>query len=428
MHFLLIWLAVGVGFGTALGFLWPLGIILAVIGAGAAMWFWPKSSLALFLGCVVGWARVVSLPLFAEPVPLSSNTLIHGVVYGNPHVRVDHQQVILDRKILVRAPLYPSMRAGDRVELSCTLEEPTAFGEFRYDLWLKRHHISATCAFPRIHSVEHQPASGIVTRLARISSWVSERISRALPEPEAGFARALVLGEQSAMSDETRQDFRKTGTSHIVALSGFNVTIILSFVSEIGKRLRIRFSRVASVSAVLIVLFVVMTGAEASLVRASLMGIVVLLGKLVGRRSLVPALLAFTAMMMVLINPYVLLYDAGFQLSFLATLGLYTMSEKCEQALSRLPNMFLLRGSLATTLAAMIPTTPLIALTFKTLSLISPVANVIILPVIPFAMACVAVVALVPHPVIAFPAYTVLHLTLATVRVLAKIPGSSLTF
>lgn len=440
MHFALLWLALGVGAGTTLGFVWPHGLIVAIACCGVGFLFRPRISLLLLLGVMLGWGRVITLPFFVEPLPkVAENTTMTGRVFGNPEVRLDHQRVTFDHveiegigeysgKILVRAPLYPSFSAGDRAKLACHLEEPAPLGEFRYDMWLMRHHIGATCAFPQIQRVEHLPASGAITRLARFSAWVSNRINRALPEPEAGFARALVLGEQYAMSDEARKSFRQTGTSHIVALSGFNVTLILEFVQKFGKRLRIRFAHLAVISGGLITLFVVMTGAAASLVRASVMGLVVLFARGVGRRSRVPILLAGTGMAMVLLNPYVLLYDVGFELSFLATLGLCLLSEKCERALGRLPNTFLLRETLATTLAAMLFTAPLIAITFRNVSFVSPLANVLILPVIPFAMACVAVVAIVPYPVLAFPAYTVLHLVLASVSLLARIPGSSLTW
>lgn len=439
MHLFLLWFAIGLGMGVVFGFEWTSGMIIAFVVGGMLLSLWPKATAAFLLGCIVGWGRVMLLPMFTEPVPgVGAKRELSGFVFGNPEVRVDHQRIVLDDldieefgkyggKILVRANLYPSVRAGDRVALSCVLEEPTALDGFRYDMWLKRHHMSATCAFPKIRSVEHQPNSGMVTRLAKLSTWISSRLNRVLPEPEAGFARALLLGEQHAMSEGVRERFRKTGTSHIVALSGFNVTLILGFVQGVGKRLRIRFSRVALISAVLIVLFVIMTGAEASLVRASFMGIVVLAGKLLGRRSMIPALLAVSGAVMVLANPYVLLYDVGFQLSFLATLGLFLFSEKLEQALQCLPNIFLFRESLATTLAAMIPTAPLIAYTFRTISLVSPLANVFLLPAIPFAMAFAAVLALVPSTVTAFPAYSILHLMLSAVDLLAKIPGSSLT-
>jgi len=122
-------------------------------------------------------------------------------------------------------------------------------------------------------------------------------------------------------------------------------------------------------------------------VRAGIMGIFVLLARQLGRASRATNALVFTAFVMLLFNPKILMFDAGFQLSFLATVGLVYINPIFQNYAKRLPELFGVKDALVTTLSAIITTTPLILYQFGRLSIVAPLANILILPAIPITMA-----------------------------------------
>jgi len=146
-------------------------------------------------------------------------------------------------------------------------------------------------------------------------------IEAVIPEPQVGLAEGLLLGVKQALGDELEVVFRKTGIIHIVVLSGYNVMLVVIFITYVLSyvlpyRARVPFGILA------IVCFAVLVGLSATVVRASIMASLILFARATGRTYAVMRALCFAGVIMVLINPYLLVYDVGFQLSFLATLGL----------------------------------------------------------------------------------------------------------
>jgi competence protein ComEC len=182
-------------------------------------------------------------------------------------------------------------------------------------------------------------------------------------------------------------DFARTGVSHIVAVSGYNISLVTSICMIILIRLfwiprKTAFWIIVSG----IVLFVVFTGASSSVVRAGVMAIIVLLGGYLGRpRRTVNALVA-TAVVMVAVNPLILFWDVGFQLSFLSTLGIIYLSPPLAGKLNFLSEKFGLRDSLVSTLSAIMATLPLLLFQFGQVSLVAPVVNMLVLWIVPYVM------------------------------------------
>jgi competence protein ComEC len=158
------------------------------------------------------------------------------------------------------------------------------------------------------------------------------------------------------------------------------IVVVGGFFSFLSRRLKIFFS------AVFVVVFTVLVGASAAVVRAAIMGIISLLALFYGRPYLVMLALFIAAFLMNLWNPKIIVYDVGFQLSFLATFGLVTVSSKILKYFEWLPKFFGLREAIVMTLSAQIFALPIILLNFGRLSIISPIANVFVLPFIPLAM------------------------------------------
>ena len=180
---------------------------------------------------------------------------------------------------------------------------------------------------------------------------------------------------------------------HVLAVSGFNVGIVLSSVDRATVNMLAPKPR-AVVAMLLLVVFIVLTGAEASVLRAGVMATLAVIGRRLGRPVQSKRMLLVTVLAMVLITPS-MPTNLGFLLSVLATFGVLEWSEPFERGLRFIPETMGIRSALATTLAAQVLTTPLILAAFGTVSLISPVVNLFVLPVVPFAMAVGAVTALV---------------------------------
>lgn len=284
-------------------------------------------------------------------------------------------------KVVVAAPAVPAVRAGSRVQLTCGLTALTSTSQRRY--W--SHGVHARCATVQVHLlVDRVP--GWRTMLGRWQERLLVYVRGRFNEPQASLLNGILIGNTNGMPDRLNRAFQATGTTHIVALSGFNVTIIMAAV--VTWLVRVVGRRWAWVPAlVLLVSFVIMSGASASVVRAAIMAVIVQAGLFVGRPIAIGRLLAYTAVIMTWENPLLVFHDLGFQLSFLATIGLVALSMPMQQRLIAVPERFGLRESMATTLSAIVMTEPLLVWRFARLSLVAPVVNVVVLPLIPLAMA-----------------------------------------
>lgn len=222
--------------------------------------------------------------------------------------------------------------------------------------------------------------------------------------------------------------FQIIGITHIIAISGYNITILAKVAEKtLGKigRKYIFWGVLA-----MIVSFVIMTGAQASIVRAGIMGALLVYAGFIGRKSNAINILVLAGAVMVFLNPLILRNDIGFQLSFLATLGLVYISSIFESWFKKLPEFF--RVMLSATLSAQVLTLPIIISSFGKLSLIAPLANAIILSFVPFSMFLgflsggLGMLWLPLGRIIGFFGYIVLDIIIKISELLSKIPYASL--
>jgi len=318
--------------------------------------------------------------------------------------------------LLVSLPLYPRYDFGDKLRLQCNLGAPrvSADSNFRYDNYLARQGIFSVCNSPVILNSDESRSEESSSRSSLGMTWIkrflslkfiiNERVEKLWPEPQSSLMAGLLYGARSGFSSELSDNFSRVGISHIVAISGYNISIVATVLLTILISLGF-YRRQAFYLCVLgIILFVIFTGASASVVRAGIMGVVVLIASQLGRLSRVGNVLAFTAALMLLFNPYVLVWDAGFQLSFLATVGIVYLSPVVGSVMLNLfwhlkkhikilkkfqddsftSNAFF--EILSTTFSAIIITLPLILFQFGRLSVVAPLANLLVLWIIPFLM------------------------------------------
>ncbi|HZU86591.1 MAG TPA: ComEC/Rec2 family competence protein, partial [Anaerolineaceae bacterium] len=350
----------------------------------------------------------------------------------------------LDEPLAVRGRLAAVLRAGqelrygDRVELTGLLAQPPEGDRGSYMRYLAGQGINSYMEYPLLHWVRGDAGSPFWAGLYRLRQNGVDTLNRILPQPESSLLAGILLGVKDYIPTEVEDAFRATGTAHIVAISGFNISILIGLFIGFFRRWLPRLWAVLW-AVVAIALYTLLVGAQASVVRAAIMGVMGLVGAELGRRQAGANSLAFTAAVMALFNP-LLLWDVGFQLSFTATLGLILLGEPMQNAFTawlerRLPaerarkvagpvgEYFLL------TLAAQLATLPVIMGNFGKFSLSAIVANPLVLPVQPLVMilgglSLLAGMLWLPlGQLLAWLVWPLLAYTIRVVQLLAQIAG-----
>lgn len=322
---------------------------------------------------------------------------IVGEVVAEVDVRVDKVKYVLSvetlrkegknydviGRVLVTAARYPVYQFGDTLKAYGELARPEKIEDFAYDQYLAKERIYAVMYRANVEIVKEGGAS-MLRYLYQFKAEVERRIMQIWGEPAASFLAGLLLGSRKGIPVDLSEKFRVTGLTHLVAISGYNITLVILFAGGLLGWLGRRWRVIATI--VFIVMFVLLVGASSSVIRAGIMGGVSLVALYFGRQYLCQLALLFSAFVMVFLNPLTLIYDTGFQLSFLATFGLIYFGENFKSFFGFLPERFALRESVAMTLSAQVAALPLLLFTFKAISLVSPLANVAVLPLIPLIM------------------------------------------
>lgn len=346
----------------------------------------------LVLACTLGALRMVTLQhsslgealdILAYAEEARRPVALKGEIVSFPERRVASQTFILRAtsglRVFVTAERDPVFAYGDILTLHGRVRRAHEF--------LRSENVAYALMRPRIERVPGEERFSIGRGLAYVRSRFEDTLRNILPEPLASYAEALFLGDRAGLSFSLLETFRIAGTSHIVALSGYNITIVARFLTEM--LLALGFSRRSAFwpSLAGIAFFVLLTGASASVVRAGIMGLLVLIAYQTGRRYQMTNALVFAAACMILVNPQILRFDVGFQLSFAATAGMIYIGRYLTERTERIPNLWGLRDILIATVAAQIAVLPLLIYHFGAISLISPIANLLVLPLMPLIMA-----------------------------------------
>lgn len=276
------------------------------------------------------------------------------------------------------------------------------------------------------------PLDWLIGPLLLLKDAFLTSLSRLFQPPSDAFLAALLVGERRTMPNDLLAAFIASGTVHIIALSGWNISIVAGAVRAImawlGARRRLRFWLTLGV----ILLFVLVVGAGSSVVRAAIMGLLVVLARSEGRLYAPWNALLFAGAMMLLFDPGLLRFDIGFQLSFAATAGIFLFAKYFEKKLEWLPKAGGIREVLVLTISASLATIPLILYHFSRFSLYAIPANLLIMPVIPVTMFFgffAGVVGMVSEALALAPAFVASALLLyeeIVARFWANLPGANL--
>ncbi|MBM4432396.1 MAG: ComEC/Rec2 family competence protein [Chloroflexi bacterium] len=334
---------------------------------------------------------------------------IKGMVSANPDVRdkITHLQLSaaeiklggewqdIAGTALLFVPRYHVYRYGDVLQVTGKLETPPQLDDFDYRGYLAHQGIYSTMLYPKIELLEEGKGSEALAWVYSLRNRLSQTLSAVLPEPQASLAQGILLGIRSNIPSSIRDAFTHTGTAHILAISGHNLSIIAGILLSIGIWLFGRKRYIYIWLALgLIWLYALLAGMNAPVVRATIMASLFLAAELLGRQRSAFTSLAFAAAVMIGISPQVL-WTASFQMSFLAMAGLIfiapplmNLGRKAVSAIfgeSRkvVPFANVVADSFGVSLGATIAVWPLIAYYFGIVAFIAPIATFLALPALP---------------------------------------------
>ena len=334
--------------------------------------------------------------------------VLEGLVESDPVVRRSDQEVRLSLEavslgaeraaaqgdVLLRAGPGLPLRYGDRLRATASLRATGASGGSDFDDYLAERGIGARGFATEVTILARHQGNALRAALSAARGDLDTALGQALDEPLAGLAQGIVTGRRGALAPDLREDLNATGLSHLVVISGSNVTLLAVLVVA-GTAWLLGRRRAIWLAIGVIGLYTAFVGAEAPVVRAAIMGSLFLLAGAAGRRGAAEPAIALAAALMVAVQPRVI-DDLSFQLSFAATLALASIAEparlrafawvgldRTDPTLGRRLQGALLETGLVTG-AAVAATLPLIALHFGRISLLALPANLFVAPTFPF--------------------------------------------
>ena len=327
---------------------------------------------------------------------IGGEVVVEGKIIDEVEIRENNQKMIIEQeisgiktKILVTTSLDEYFKYGDLVSFSGKIEKPENFitdqgKEFDYVNYLRKDGIFYVIGYPEIEIISHGNGNKIKSILFSLKEKFLEKMNMAIPPPESLLMGGLIVGEKAAFSQELRKSFVDTGTIHIVALSGYNITIIAEWIMKLLASFPRNFGIWTGIFTIF--LFIIMTGASSTAIRAGVMATLALVARATGRNYDVARALILAGVGMILINPFILVYDVSFQLSFIATVAVIFVAPKVEKYFQWVTTKFKLRDIFSVTCAVYIFVLPFILYKMGNLSIVALPANILILPFIPWTM------------------------------------------
>lgn len=380
---------------------WQIGVyfVMAIICLGL---FWAKYNQFVALAIWVSLFVVLGNWRLATVLPIPPDDISHyhgqtitfvGKIVDDPQVGLDAEkftvvvqsldgQTKLSGKILVKTTRYPEYNYGNNLIINGKINSPSGAEASSYAKYLGRFNIYATCDYPQIE-VRQEFVGNLVWRwLYQLKHYFLHIADQTMPEPASSLLAGLLLGVSATLPKQILDGFNAAGLTHIIALSGFNISIVAGAV--LGLLRWLPLSLRLAIAIIVIWLFVLLTGAAPSAVRAGLMGMIILSAGLFGRLSDISVSLVLSAALMVIANPKILFGDIGFQLSFLATVGIIYFSPFLINF--NKTKFTIINNLIVPTLAALIMVTPILMVNFGRVSIIAPLTNVLVVPLVPLAM------------------------------------------
>lgn len=431
---------------SQLFFSWCLLVMAGVVAAGALFSWRSVVPFGLMLITMsMGFVLVQQEVHWWDTLPqdLSLKTKVVVVhreapqLWSQPFVVKPVDTDVVQTNILWRAPRTMPITPGMTLLLDCLIHQPENFEEqFDYRRYLATKNIGYICDQERGATL--LPESSLWrSKLFAWQTGLRDQLSSFLSDPAAGLLQGLFLGGNDGLSVGLREAFRRAGLSHIVAVSGYNMSLVA--MAALLVALFAGFWRKTATLLAMsgILLFLLLIDTSAASLRAALMAWIGFAAFFLGRPLQLFNGLLLAALLMTLVQPLIVRYDVGFQLSFLATLMLFVVSPWLAQLVRRGGWYWSWAALLLSTIAIELGIFPVIAFHFGMVSLLTPLANLIVLPLIPLAMALgflmLLLGSLVPFlgTLLAFPTWLILMGVVWTSEWIASLPWGvveSITF
>ncbi len=303
---------------------------------------------------------------------------------------VEKKEILVSGKILTTVGRYPEYKYGDKLKIEGELKTPPVFEDFNYRNYLKKDGIISVIYYPEVRLLKRGEYQNVFSwfygRILLFKSNLRKVLYSNLSPPYSFILGAMVLGDKSKMPQDLKEKLNTAGVRHITAVSGMHVVILSGIIMSFLLSLGFWRGQAFYFSLLILFLFILMIGAHPSAIRAGIMGGLLLFGEKIGRRNVSIRGLVLACFLMLAFNPFLLLYDAGFQLSFLAVAGIIYFGSFFKRLFNFVPEVLKLRGILVMTFSAQVFTFPLLIYHFGRISLVTPLVNLLVLPVVYWIM------------------------------------------
>jgi len=314
------------------------------------------------------------------------------IVINDPRIKKTSQSFLvksLDNsyKFFVSASKYSFIQKYECLELKAKVKNLNSITDEGYKNYLLSKNIKGSIYRPEIIRIEC-PKSVKTAFLKNINDFKNKCrkvINFSLSGVKADFLGALILGDKDKIPEEWKDKLSNTGVRHILAISGMHITIWLFLIIEILILLGFWRGQAFYITILLLFFYLILIGFPASAIRASIMAIIFLTSQKLGFFTDSSRLIVMAAFFMILFNPFVI-YDIGFQLSVMAVLGIIYWFPFFEELFEKIKIPNLIKSILAMTFSAQLFVMPIIAQNFNQISIISPITNLLIAPLLPFIL------------------------------------------
>ncbi|MCK4781600.1 ComEC family competence protein [Candidatus Parcubacteria bacterium] len=426
-----------------------LTLIVLILGILLISVFWRRKDIVVIGFCLIFLVLGISRHQMVEPSVVDyqeQKVILTGVVIKEPDIREDNIKLTIsskqiDGKVLVTVERYPEYQYGDELKITGRLKPPAEFPDFNYKDYLAKDGIYSVMYKPKIELINRKnyrgQASVIYGKILGFKDKLRKNIEQNFSPPQSSILGAIILGDKRQISQQWQEKLNIAGVRHITCVSGMHIVILSGILMWLGIRLGLYRGQAFYFALILIFLFIIMIGAPASAIRAGIMGGLFLLGQKLGRLSTSSRAIVFAGAIMLFHNPLLLKSDVGFQLSFLAVLGIIYLMPVFQKLLARLnfssENFGGLRDIISMTIAAQIFTLPLLIFNFGYISLVSLIANVLIVPIVSFIMISgfiFVISGIIYQPlawILALPCWMLLTYLIKIVDFLSQIPFATLS-
>lgn len=308
-------------------------------------------------------------------------------------IKIGNKEKRVEGKVMAFVPKLIEVSYGDRVKLEGRLKNPPRINRFNWPMHLANDGIHSVIFMPWTTIIEQDQGTFIMNKIHSLNSFLQKRINQFLHYPESAILSAMLLGNRGEIPDEIFHDFRIIGIAHILAISGIHITIIAGMFFWLALSLGMWRQHAFILTSLFLIFFVLMVGAPPSAIRAGIMGFIFLLAQYLGRSYLSLNAIIIAATIMLIFNPLSLFYDIGFQFSFAAILAIallfpifqYIVFKKFKN-LNQYPILSFFINTILISAAITIFLDPLIVYYFGIYPIVSIIANLFAVPILPFIL------------------------------------------